>query len=147
MRTVNYLPELKQKTFGVIAALIISFLATTAPAQPRVALNEETYINSSLLSAAIGAIIQKKCSTISPRLVLAIWKARALQRYALNQGYTKEEIAAFIENKKEQRRMRRAAFSYLRANGVVKDEEQTYCAAGRAEIARGTLTGQLLRGS
>ena len=145
MRTILFSDYLRCNFIGAGTAFVLAASALTATAQDLLPLNKEKQINSSLLSAAIGAIIQDKCTTISPRLLLAIWKAKSLQRYALNIGYTQEEIEAFVNSKVEKRRMRRAANSYLRANGVVKNEEATYCAAGRAEIAAGSLTGKLLR--
>lgn len=132
---------------GAAIALGVGFSAAAAQTEPAVPINKEKHINSSLLSAAIGSLIEKNCSTMSPRMMLAIWKAKQLYSYALDQGYTDAEVRAFVNNKDEQQRMRRAANRYLRKNGVVKGDEATYCAVGRMEIEKGTLTGQLLRGS
>lgn len=126
-------------------ALVLSAIA--APVQARVALAEEEHINSSLLSAKIGLIIQKKCSTISPRLFLAIKKAKALKQYALDLGYTEAEMKAYVTGDAEKRRFRKAAHAYLEAHGANKKDEQTYCAVGREEMAKDSLTGQLLSGS
>jgi hypothetical protein len=129
------------------AALVLSAIAAPAPAQARVALAEEEHINSSLLSAKIGLIIQSRCSTISPRLFLAIKKARALRQYGLDLGYTAGEMKAYVTGNAEKKRFRKAAHAYLEAHGANKKDKQTYCAVGREEIAKGTLTGQLLSGS
>lgn len=147
MRFFQLPPRFRTNFTAPGLGLMLVFISFGATAQDRMALNQEKHINSSLLSAAIGAIIQDECETISPRMWLAIWKAKSLQRYALNLGYSRREIDDFINSKVEKRRMRRLANSYLHANGVVKDVEETYCAVGRAEIARKTLTGKLLRGS
>jgi len=130
---------------ALVAALVLSVIAT--PVQARVALDKGEHINSSLLSAQIGQIIQRKCPTISPRLFRAIKKARALHRYALDRGYTKAEIRAYVTDDAEKKRFRKAAQAYLKARGAKRKDVQTYCAVGRTEIEKQSLTGQLLSGS
>lgn len=125
-------------------AVVIALTMGSASAQARPALNEEPHINDSLVSAAIGELIRRKCSTISVNYFTALSKAHALKRYALSKGYTRPEIEAFLENEDEQKRVRRSANSYLRKNGVVKGQEATYCTLGKTEIAKGTLTGKLI---
>jgi len=129
----------------VAATLVLSVIAT--PVQALVALSDEEHINSSLLSAKIGLIIQKKCPTISPRLFLAIKTAKALKQYALELGYTEAEMKAYVTGDAEKKRFRKAAHAYLEAQGARKQDEQTYCAVGRTEIEKQSLTGQLLSGS
>ena len=115
--------------------VILSISAATAGAQARVALNEESHINSSLLSATIGAIIAKHCDAIVPRKLNAVMKAWQLKNYALRKGYSNEEIDAFLNSKTEQNRMKVAANRYLKAQGVIVDQPATYCVAG-LEIGR-----------
>ncbi|MGR3661209.1 MAG: DUF5333 domain-containing protein [Paracoccaceae bacterium] len=129
------------------AGLSLLLLVCAASAQDRTPINQEKHINASLLSAAIGKLIQDECTTIKPRMMLAIWKANELNRYARKLGYSKTEIRSFVESKTEQKRMRRDANHYLKSHGVIKGNAATYCAVGRSEINRGTLTGTLLRGS
>ncbi|MFV2002198.1 MAG: DUF5333 domain-containing protein [Paracoccaceae bacterium] len=130
---------------GLITALIIALSAAPAPAQSLPPLSQEKFINDSLISAAIGELIRRDCSTISAREFRAITKGWALIRYALDLGYSRDEIKAFVDSKTEQNRVEAAAVEYLHANDVVKGNEQSYCKLGRSEIARGTLTGYLLR--
>lgn len=126
------------------ALLTASLAAGAVAAQNRLPLNEEPHINDSLISAAIGELIRRNCSSISPRYLVVFSKIRALESYARDKGYTEEEVEAFLDDKDEQKRVRRAAMSYLREQGVVKGDEASYCAAGRAEIDKGTLTGEML---
>ena len=128
-------------------AMCLAMTAGTSMAQDKLPLSQETYIYGSLRSAAIGALIEKHCPTISARRVLAIWKARGLLSYAHDKGYTTAEVKAFVYDKAEQEKMRRKAQVYLRKNGAVRGQPESYCAIGRAEIKKGTLTGQLLRES
>ena len=130
---------------GLIAALMLGLSPASAGTQPLPPLNREAHINQSLLSAAIGEAIRQNCSTISARLFRAFTKAMALERYATKLGYSKVEIKAFISDKTEKQRMRDETVTYLVANGVIEGQEQTFCALGQAEIARNSLTGQLLR--
>ena len=130
---------------GLVPAILAASLAAgAAAAQARPPLNEEPHINHSLIAAAIGELIRRNCSSISPRYLVVFSKIRALETYARKKGYTEEEVEAFLDDKDEQKRVRRAAMAYLKQQGVVKDDEASYCAAGRAEIEKGTLTGELL---
>lgn len=126
-------------------ALVISLLGTAAPAQALEPLSEEKYINYSLISAAIGALIKDNCSSIGVRGLTALSKALALKRYALNKGYTKKEIDTYTKSKAAKTYVRSQADAYLAAHGVVVGEEETYCALGREEIANKTLVGSLIR--
>lgn len=133
------------KCLGLAAALSAGLAAGVAAAQNPPPLNQEPHINGSLLAAAVGEIIVKKCDSISPRYLVVFSKAKALERYARNLGFGEAEIEAFLDDKAEERRIRKAAHAYLAAQGVVKDDNESYCAAGRAEIEKGTLTGSLMR--
>ena len=137
--------NLNNSVLGLVAGLCLGLSPTFAGTQPLPPLNQDTHINQTLLSAAIGEAIRRNCGPISARLFMVFTKAMALERYARNLGYTKAEIKAFISNKAEKQRMRDETVVYLKANGVIEDQEATFCALGRAEIARNSLTGQLLR--
>ncbi len=136
---------LHKPMLGLVAASMLGLSPASAGTQPLPPLNQEAYINQSLLSAAIGEAIRQNCSTISARLFRAFTKAMALERYAIKLGYSKVEIKAFISDKTEKQRMRDETVTYLVAHGVIEGQEQTFCALGQAEIARNSLTGQLLR--
>lgn len=119
-------------------------LTTTALAQPAVPINQDEHINHSLVSAAVAEGIRQNCSSISARLIRALSKTKELEDYALGQGYTEEEIRAFITSKKEKKRIVKEATDYVVAHGVVEGDEETFCALGRAEIESGSLIGYLL---
>ncbi|MBV1868290.1 MAG: DUF5333 domain-containing protein [Marinosulfonomonas sp.] len=139
---------LKSKFKTPKRSLIASFLALMlagAPAQALEPMSEEKHINYSLISAAIGALIEETCPSIGRRNLTILSKTLALQNYALKKGYTRTQIKAYIKSKSAKDYVRAQAESYLAARGVVVGEKETYCAQGRAEIANKTLAGSLMR--
>ena len=130
---------------GTLAAAVFAVSVSASSALAVSPLNEEKHINGSLIAAAIGELIRRNCSTISPRYFVVFRKVKALERYAKSLGYTDAQIDAFLDDPDEKKRVRTAAETYLEKQGVVKGDEATYCAAGRKEIAERSLTGQLLR--
>lgn len=127
------------------ALLVLIASATLAsPAAALDPLSSDKYINDRLIAARIADRIRRECPTINGRLVYAYSQARALQRYALDKGYSREEIDAFLDSKADKARIYAVAEDYLARNGVVKDDPESYCRLGRAEIERRTVTGSLL---
>jgi hypothetical protein len=115
-------------------------LATPALALPP--LSENTYINDRLIQARVADRIRKECGSIAARFAYAYSQARALKRYALDQGYSEAEIEAFLDSKADKDRVKAAAEAYLLANGAT--DEAGFCALGRAEIAAGSVAGSLI---
>ncbi|MEE9388939.1 MAG: DUF5333 domain-containing protein [Paracoccaceae bacterium] len=107
-------------------------------------LDKEQHINHSLISAGIADEIRKNCSTVNARMLRALRKAKALEQYARDQGYAEGDVRAFLDSPVERKRVKSTIDSYLAENGVVHGNEATYCSLGRAEIAKGSLIGQLL---
>lgn len=136
------------KIFDPIRLTIVAaFSALMLVATPAVALqplSQDDHVTGTLVSAAIGEEIRNKCSRISARLLRAVAKARALEQYALAKGYTEADVKVFLKSKTEKARIVSLARAYMVKNGVVEGQEATYCSLGRAEIAKGTLTGYLL---
>jgi len=129
-------------TSGIIGALLLAMPVAAADLPP---LSQDAHVTRSLLAAAVGDEIRKNCPTISARLFRALTKAKALERYALNKGYTEDQIEAFLDSKDERARMTALRDAYLAQNGVVPADADSYCRLGLAEIERGSLTGSLLR--
>lgn len=127
----------------ILLALAMSLVAAGA-AHALQPLRENAYVNERLVAAQVGDIIRKTCPTIGARLLYAISQADKLEAWALKQGYSRDEIRAFIRDPGEKRRVRAEAEAYMAAHGVVVGDVESYCALGRAEIERGTITGSLL---
>lgn len=108
-------------------------------------LRDNAHIWNSLFAAAVGDEIRKNCPTISARIFRALKGAKDLEDHALSLGYSEEQIEAFLGSKAEQNRMKAQRDAYLAEHGVKEGDAESYCRLGREEIARGTLTGWLLR--
>lgn len=128
-------------TLALSAALA---LPLPAPAAARVPLRDEAHINAQLLAAQVGDILRKTCPDAGARLFVVYGKLRALESYAREQGYTRDEVRAFLKDKDEKARIRALARDYLAGAGAVEGDPETYCKVARDEVARGTLTGQLI---
>lgn len=122
---------------GCVAALAV-------PAAALEPLSSEKYINDRLIAARIADRIRRECPSIDGRLVYAYQQARALQRYALDKGYTKAQVDAFLDSKSDKQRIYAVAEDYMSRNGVVKGNAESFCQLGRQEIANRTVTGSLL---
>ena len=122
-------------------------VSVPAMAQGKVPLAEESHINEQLMAAAAGDMLRQTCPSITARMLVVLLKMRDLESYARSKGYTEAEVNVFLKDKGEKARVKAAAVDYLAAAGVVSGDVQSYCAAGRAEIAKGTLVGSLLRSS
>jgi hypothetical protein len=125
----------------MILALMLG-MASPVLAQP--SLSDNTYINDRLIQARVADRIRKECPSISARFAYALSQARALKQYARDQGYSEDEIDAFLESKPDKKRVKAAAEAYLAANGVVDGNAQSFCALGVKEIANKTVAGSLI---
>jgi hypothetical protein len=126
--------------------LTISILALTAGgAAAKQPLRDIASIDDAVFDVAVADRIRKECPDISPRLVKALSLYRATRAKAKALGYTDEEIKAYGDSDVEKARMRAKGEAYLRAQGVVTSDPQSYCAVGRKEIQKATRIGSLLR--
>lgn len=132
------------KMLAALAAGMMT-LGTLAPAAAALEpLSQERYINDRLIAARIADRIRRECPTIAGRLIHAYGQARALERYALDKGYSREQVDAFLGSKSERQRIYAVAEDYMARNGVRKGDAESYCRLGRQEIANRTVTGSLL---
>ncbi len=137
--------EMTSPLRSALVAGVLAFAATAAAAEAAVPLNQEPHINESLIAVAVGNAIRKTCPGISARMMVVFSKGRELQTYAYEKGYSKDEVEAFLDDDTEKARVKGLAADYMSANGVVESDVETYCALGRAEIAKDSLIGSLLR--
>jgi hypothetical protein len=118
-------------------------LSGAAAALPPLAKNEP--INDQLFAAAVGDRIRKECPAISARLWVVMRKARALERYALEQGYTQAQIDAYTSSEPDKERLAARALAYLAERGARPGDAEAHCRVGRSEIAAKSPIGELLR--
>lgn len=126
-------------------ALILSLIAAPALADGKI--SADAHVTEVLLAARVGDVIRNTCPTISARMFVVLGAMSDLKSYALSKGYAEEEVKAFLKDPTEKARIKALAASYLAKVGVKDGDVESYCAAGRAEIAAGTLAGSLLRSS
>lgn len=116
-----------------------------APASAQVPLAEEPHINEQLMAAAVGDAIRKTCPSISARMVTVYFKMKELEKYARKAGYQEAEVKVFLKDAAQKARVKGIAAEYMAANGVVQGDVESHCTLGRAEIAKSSLIGSLLR--
>lgn len=143
MPLASYAKEAMMK----LVPLTLMALLMAAPVFAAVPLQQEQHINDSLRAGRIGDVIRKTCPTISARMFTVLGKIEDLKRYALSKGYSRDEVEAFIKDPDQKARLRAEAAAYLQKAGAVEGQPETYCAVGEAEIAKGSLIGELLRSS
>lgn len=126
----------------LIIAALTGFMATTALANPP--LREVKQINDGLLYVGLADEIRKTCDGISGRMFKGIGRLRSIHRLALDMGYSKGEIEAFVDNRAEKNRLKALGKTYLKANGASQSDPLSMCALGRKEIAKQSEIGTLL---
>ncbi len=122
----------------------VSILPAAAPAQELPPLGEVQVVTEGLIQTAMAYEIDRVCEELDGRRLQGIAFLWSLNSQARRLGYSREEIDAFIDNDAEKDRLEAVARERLRELGAVEGEPGTYCAVGRAEIAKGTQAGRLL---
>jgi hypothetical protein len=126
--------------------LAIGFWLTTAlSSAAQVPLIEEAYVNRMLTIATISDEVRKRCDRIEARWVRVANEAFRLERYALGLGYSQDEIQTFLDSREAKARWFRDRDAYLNSNGATRDDPESYCRLGEAEIAANSTIGFLLR--
>lgn len=125
----------------VLGATVLAGAA--AAAKPP--LNEVPEIENKLFAAAVGWEISEICDDIAARKLKALNEAWALKARANELGYSNDEIRAYMKSKTQKKRMRAKGEAYLKSQGAIYGQPETFCAVGRAEIAKKSAIGALLR--
>ncbi|MFY0597334.1 MAG: DUF5333 domain-containing protein [Cognatishimia sp.] len=127
---------------GLVATTLMS---STGVAQAKRPLEEVASITDGLLWIGIADEIRKTCPSISARMLRAYNRISGIQSEAKSLGYSKAEIDTFRKSDTNKAELRRRGEIYLQANGVTLGDTETYCTLGRAEIAKSSQIGTLLR--
>ena len=129
-----------------IAGLAALFLCgSVAAAQSLPPLKENPRVRGEFLSAAIGDEIRNQCPSISARDGRVAARTLELANYALGLGYSWSDINAMRSDPVAKAELVALRDAYLRQNGARPGDPESYCRLGRAEIAKNSLTGWLLR--
>ena len=128
------------------ALAIFACVAAAAPgmALAKPSLRDVPEIEDPLFAVAVANEIREVCPSISGRVTKGIGVLWNLRARANELGYTDDEIRAYVKSPEEKARMRAKGMEILADYGPVSDP-QTYCAYGRAEIAKGSAVGALLK--
>jgi hypothetical protein len=126
-------------------AFCLAALAGAAPAQALVPINQEPTIINTLLQGFIGDAIDDNCPTIEARKLRALGELNTLKNYALEQGYSADEIRALVTSKEEKAKGKALAADWLKERGAEPGNPEAYCRIGEEEIRKESLIGYLLR--
>ncbi len=126
-------------------SLTLAALAVAAPAYALVPINEEPKIMDTLLQGFIGDAIDDNCDTIEARKLRALGELTKLRDYALDQGYSADEIRDLVKSKEEKAKGKAQAAEILKERGAEPGNPEAYCKIGEEEIAKESLIGYLLR--
>lgn len=123
---------------------LILMVALAIPAIGKTPLRENSTINNQLLVVGLANEIRKRCDSISGRLLKGASKLRSIQKQAIAQGYSKDEIRTYVESDVEKDRMKEIGRVWLANRGASPEEPDTMCRVGREEIAKNSSIGGLL---
>jgi len=130
-----------KRTFYIaVVSLFVSTLSVQAAA-----LRENEGVTNRLVLAGIVKEIYKKCPTISVRKLRGFMYLRSIYSYAVDEGFSHEEIEAYVENEEEEARLLVHVNTWLSNRGAVEGNPESYCAIGKAEIDAESPIGKFLR--
>lgn len=127
---------------------MLSILAFAAFATPSVALqplHQDARVVNGFYTIGLADEIRKRCDSIEPRIFRAIGYLRSLERYALNAGYTSDDIDELQDNKAAKEQLKARIKRDLANRGATPKTPEGYCTVGREEIAKGSAAGRLLK--
>lgn len=130
---------------GRLAAIVLGVAVIAGATAAKSDLRNEATITEGLIAAAIAYEVGDKCPDLSARIVQGVQFLWSLEAHARSLGYSRSEIDAYIHSDTEKDRMEALAWQRFAELGGVREDTATYCAVGKAEIAKGSQIGQLLR--
>ena len=126
------------------AAFVAASLLLSAPVFAA-GLQNETKINNGLLAVGIADEIRNRCDSIRAHTFTALGFLNSLKREARAKGYSNVEINRYTKSNTEKAKMRKRGEAYLAQNGASTTDAASMCRLGRAEIAKHSQIGVLLR--
>ncbi|NBT31407.1 MAG: hypothetical protein EBT13_05755 [Rhodobacteraceae bacterium] len=126
-------------TFGFLA------LAIAGGAQAKSLLKDVVEIQERLIVIGIAYRIDERCDSLSIRDFRKNTALLGVANRAMQLGYTRAEITAYIDDKVEKDRLVTVAEGRLAEMGAVEGQPQTFCRVGQEQITAGTDIGRLLR--
>ena len=126
-------------TFGFLA------LAIAGGAQAKSLLKDVVEIQERLIVIGIAYRIDERCDSLSIRDFRKNTALLGVANRAMQLGYSRAEITAYIDDKVEKDRLVTVAEGRLAEMGAVEGQPETFCRVGQEQITAGTDIGRLLR--
>ena len=133
------------KTLIMVVAVAMGVIGLAGGASAKPALKDVGAVREGIIATGIAYEITQLCGSISPRYFRAIGYLNSLKDHAKSLGYSESEIDAYTSDKAEETRLKVVARARLADMGAVTGNEASYCTVGRAEIAKNSIVGRLMR--
>jgi hypothetical protein len=130
--------------FATVTLMSLGLMTNAASAQQ--SLRDVGYVTEGLIAVGIAYEISEVCSSISARTLRGLGYLNQLSNHAKGLGFTSAQIDAFRKDRVEKDRLESIARSRLASMGARPGDAASHCAVGRAEIAKESTIGYLLRG-
>lgn len=127
-------------TVVTVAALMAGSVAAARPA-----LRDVKEIDEQMLRVGIALVISEQCNTILARKIKGITFLWTIKRRANELGYSDDEINAYRKSPVEKDRIRANGEAYVKSKGLNPKSATDLCTLGKAEIAKGSVIGSLLK--
>ena len=129
------------KKLGILAVVV----SVSTPAVALQPLHENRTVIAGFYAMGLADLVRRNCDDISPRYLRAYNYLKALEKYALNAGYSPAQIEELTDNREEKQKLRVRIEAELAERGASAETPQGYCTVGREEIAKNSAAGRLLR--
>ncbi len=137
---------------GLVGTMLaLALLLAVLPAgmldarQQKPGLENEADIFDRLLLGAVVSEVYTNCDRIEPRKLKATVFVLGTLKMAKDKGYTMDEIDAFRFDPVQQERLRQATYAFFDENGVDRDDPESYCRFGFAEMKKNSRIGRFLK--
>lgn len=128
------------------AACVMSLGLMAQASQAQQSLRDVGYVTEGLIAVGIAYEISQVCGSLSARTFRGLGYLNQLSNHAKGLGFSSAQIDAYRKDKAEQDRLEAIARARLAAMGAEPGNAASHCAVGRAEIAKESTIGYLLRG-
>ena len=128
------------KKFAVLAL----GLSVSTPAMALEPIHENRTVIAGFYALGMADLLRRNCDDLSPRYLRAYNYLKALEKYALEAGYSPAQIEELTDNREEKERLRARIEADLAARGASAQSPEGYCTVGREEIAKNSAAGRLL---
>jgi hypothetical protein len=130
----------------IATATVLSFGLTAQTVTAQQSLGEVGYVTEGMIAIGIALEISEVCPDIGARKIRGLGYINQLRNHARGLGYSNEQIEEFRKDKTEKARLKVIGRQRLVNMGAPRGDVAAHCAVGRAEIAKETTIGYLLRG-